>query len=171
MKLFTVSLLLAICTLLSTGCASPSISTTSCNICKAPIPPGETAPDIYNDVQAFHHHGLHAQDEAYLVRVDSAELTGGGKNQYRMMATILKQVKGRRAVGSKLEILRVSDAGSEMVRSWMPKLAGETQYVFLFTAKDGGYIIDQQSPHTTWPPKPEYSQIIRRHSQICRSRH
>ena len=105
--------------------------------------------------------------ECYLIQVDAIEVTGEMKNRHRLVSTILEPVAGRRAAGSRLDVMRVNDGRPYEFDRYLSWMTGKTIYVFFYTTADGGYEMNEQDPSAVGHPSAEIRKVIRRHNKRC----
>lgn len=162
--------MIAVISLLAGGCVSLK---RACPVCGATLfNRGESNFDgdsLNSPAKTFHHYGLHAHAEAYLVCIYKVEKTGGAINEMRIKATVIDHIKGSRKLGSQFIFTRLSDGSHEEVSRTISNLQGGLFYVFLDVGEDGQAGVDAQDPIALWKYTEELREVVARHMSKCQA--
>lgn len=151
------------------GCKSISRASRDCRVCGAALfsagPSEFDADSLDSSAKIFHHYGVHASAEGYLVRLEQIERTGGAKNERKFNATILDCIVGSRTAGETIVFTRVSDASPDQIEHSTSEMKGNLYYVFL---SSGAPRVDLQDPNALWKCTDELRELVQRHKNECR---
>jgi hypothetical protein len=117
------------------------------------------ADSIDSRLKAFHHYGIDAHAEGYLVCVFDAVRTGGAKQEVLIHATIVAPIRGVQRTGDRLTFTRVSD--SEVAD--VCQMRGGLYFVFLGRSADADSTVDPQDPNAFWEYSSELSRVVELH--------
>ncbi|MBI4659812.1 MAG: hypothetical protein HY735_13310 [Verrucomicrobia bacterium] len=139
-----------------------------CRVCGAALlSPGVTnvdADSLNSPEKVFHHYGIHAHIEAYLVCVYSVEKKRETNlDTIQIKATVIDRIKGKKKIGERVAFLRCFDYQLGDV-SYMN---GALYYVIFRRFENGEVAVDSQDPIAMANYEPELEAVAERHKEIC----
>jgi len=149
-----------------TGCRTGS-SQRACQVCGAKMLSAKEgdidADSLDSSTRLFHHYGIHAHAETYLVCIYHVQ-EGENKNRVHIEATVVDPVKGSKKEGEKMVFTRILE--DETSDAFGARMLGGLFYV-VADLDDDTTIVDPQDPAALWKYTEDLRRMVERHKSIC----
>ena len=165
---FRVSILLLVMLALAsgvTGCRTGS-SQRACQVCGAKMLSAKKcdfdADSLDSFTKAFHHYGIHAHAEIYLISIYHVQK--GERNRVEIEATVVEQIKRHIKAGEKMVFNRILE--EETTDAFATRMLGGLFYV-MADMDAGKTTVDPQDPSALWKYDEDLRHMVERHKSIC----